>query len=168
MVFVRTQVRAERVAKAMERVGINSLIIHGGKDQKERNQALKNFREEDSKLLIATDVSARGVDVSGIQLVVNYDLPDVAENYVHRIGRTGRGKEKGDALSFVSKSEFDLLLAIERFLGKKIPKADISKKDYQTVLDLSNEKSLGDLLGQIEFEMENEGKPVKKKRKRKK
>ncbi len=167
MVFVRTQVRAERVAKAMNRVGIDSLIIHGGKDQKERNQALKNFREGEIRLLIATDVSARGVDVQGIQLVVNYDLPDVVENYVHRIGRTGRGKEKGDALSFVAKSEVDLLLSIERFLGKKIPVADISKKDYKTVLDLSNEKSLDDLLGQIKFEFENEGKAHKKNKKRK-
>lgn len=167
MVFVRTQVRAERVSAAMERVGIDSLIIHGGKEQKERNQALKKFKEGEVNLLIATDVSARGVDVPGVELVVNYDLPEVAENYVHRIGRTGRGSHKGDAISFVSKGEMELLLAIEKFLGKKIPEAAISKKDYQTVLDLSNEKSLGDLLGQIEFELENEGKKNKKNRKKK-
>ena len=168
MVFVRTQVRAERVAAAMERVGIDSLIIHGGKEQKERNQALKKFKEGDVNLLIATDVSARGVDVPGVELVVNYDLPEVAENYVHRIGRTGRGNHKGDAISFVSKGEMELLLAIEQFLGKKIPEVEISKKEYQTVLDLSNEKSLDDLLGQIEFELENERKSGKKKRKKKK
>ena len=168
MVFVRTQVRAERVAAAMERVGIDSLIIHGGKEQKERNQALKKFKEGDVNLLIATDVSARGVDVPGVELVVNYDLPEVAENYVHRIGRTGRGNHKGDAISFVSKGEMELLLAIEQFLGKKIPEVEISKKEYQTVLDLSNEKSLDDLLGQIEFELENEGKKSKKNRKKKK
>ncbi len=168
MVFVRTQVRAERVAAAMERVGIDSLIIHGGKEQKERNQALKKFKEGEVNLLIATDVSARGVDVPGVELVVNYDLPDVAENYVHRIGRTGRGNHKGDALSFASKGEMELLLAIEQFLGKKIPEVEISKKEYQTVLDLSNEKSLDDLLGQIEFELENEGKKFKKNRKKKK
>ncbi len=168
MVFVRTQVRAERVSAAMERVGIGSLIIHGGKEQKERNQALKKFKEGEVSLLIATDVSARGVDVPGVELVVNYDLPDVAENYVHRIGRTGRGNHKGDALSFVSKGEMELLLAIEQFLGKKIPEVEISKKEYQTVLDLSNEKTLGDLLGQIEFELENEGKKSKKNRKKKK
>ena len=168
MVFVRTQVRAERVSAAMERVGIDSLIIHGGKEQKERNQALKKFKEGEVNLLIATDVSARGVDVPGVELVVNYDLPDVAENYVHRIGRTGRGNQKGDALSFVSKGEMELLLAIEQFLGKKIPEVEISKKEYQTVLDLSNEKSLDDLLGQIEFELENEGKKSRKNRKKKK
>tara|TARA_B100000674_G_scaffold141255_1_gene110977 strand:+ start:25643 stop:26890 length:1248 start_codon:yes stop_codon:yes gene_type:complete len=168
MVFVRTQVRAERVSAAMERVGIVSLIIHGGKEQKERNQALKKFKEGEINLLIATDVSARGVDVPGVELVVNYDLPDVAENYVHRIGRTGRGNQKGDALSFVSKGEMELLLAIEQFLGKKIPEVEISKKEYQTVLDLSNEKSLDDLLGQIEFELENEGKKSRKNRKKKK
>ena len=168
MVFVRTQVRAERVAAAMKRVGIDSLIIHGGKEQKERNQSLKKFKEGEVNLLIATDVSARGVDVPGVELVVNYDLPDVAENYVHRIGRTGRGNQKGDAISFVSKGEMDLLLGIEKFLGKKIPEVTISKNDYQTVLDLSNEKSLDDLLGQIEFELENERKSGKKKRKKKK
>lgn len=168
MVFVRTQVRAERLAKAMTRVGVQILIIHGGKEQKERNQALKKFREGEVNLLIATDVSARGVDVPGVELVVNYDLPDVAENYVHRIGRTGRGNQKGDAISFVSKGEMDLLLGIEKFLGKKIPEVTISKNDYQTVLDLSNEKSLDDLLGQIEFELENERKSGKKKRKKKK
>ena len=167
MVFVRTQVRAERVAAAMERVGIDSLIIHGGKEQKERNQALKKFKEGDVNLLIATDVSARGVDVPGVELVVNYDLPEVAENYVHRIGRTGRGNHKGDAISFVSKGEMELLLSVEQFLGKKIPEVEISKKEYQTVLDLSNEKSLGDLLGQIEFELENEGRKNKKNRKKK-
>ena len=127
MVFVRTQVRAERVAAAMERVGIDSLIIHGGKEQKDRNQALKKFKEGKVNLLIATDVSARGVDVPGVELVVNYDLPDVAENYVHRIGRTGRGNHKGDALSFASKGEMELLFAIEQFLGKKIPDVEISK-----------------------------------------
>ena len=131
MVFVRTQVRAERVAAAMERVGIDSLIIHGGKEQKERNQALKKFKEGEVNLLIATDVSARGVDVPGVELVVNYDLPDVAENYVHRIGRTGRGNHKGDALSFASKGEMELLLAIEQFLGKKIPEVKYQKKNIK-------------------------------------
>lgn len=168
MVFVRTQVRAERVAKAMERVGVESLIMHGGKDQKERNVALKQFKEGETLLLIATDVSARGVDVSGIELVVNYDLPDLIENYVHRIGRTGRGKEKGNAISFVAPNEMTLLIEIEKFLGKKIPEMEISKKDYRTVLDLSNEKSLGDLLTQIEFDVEQETTSKKKKRKKKK
>ena len=168
MVFVRTQVRAERLVKAMTRVGIQMLIIHGGKEQKERNQALKQFRAGEVSLLVATDVSARGVDVPGVDIVVNYDLPEVAENYVHRIGRTGRGNLKGDAVSFVSKGEMDFLLAIEKFLGKKIPEVTISKKDYQTILDLTNEKSLDDLLGQIEFELENDTKPGKKKRKKKK
>ena len=95
-------------------------------------------------------------------------MPDIAENYVHRIGRTGRGNQKGEALSFVSKGEMDLLLTIEQFLGKKIPQIEISKKEYQTILDLTNEKSLDDLLGQIEFEIENEGKKAKKKRNKKK
>lgn len=168
IVFVRTQVRAERVAAAMQRVGIDSLIIHGGKEQKERNTALKKFKENEVSLLIATDVSARGVDVPGVQLVVNYDLPELPENYVHRIGRTGRGKEKGDAISFVSPNEIEQLVAIEQFLGKKIPQLEITKKDYKTVLDLSNEKSLDDLLNQIKFEEDNDNFSKNKKRKKKK
>lgn len=168
MVFVRTQVRAERVVTAMDRVGINALTIHGGKDQKDRNTALKKFKENEVSLLIATDVTARGVDVPNVELVVNYDLPEIPENYVHRIGRTGRGKAKGNAVSFVAQNELDLLIAIEKFLGKKIPQMELSKREYQTVLDLSNEKSLGDLLDQIEFEEENERNIKNKKRRKKK
>lgn len=167
MIFVRTQVRAERLHKAMERVGITTGVMHGGKEQQERNQVLKAFKTDELQLLIATDVSARGVDVNNIELVVNYDLPDVAENYVHRIGRTGRGRQKGEAVSFVAENELALLVEIEKFIGKKIQAIDVSKRDYQTVLDLSNEKSLDDLLGAIEFELENENPKGKKKRKKK-
>lgn len=167
MIFVRTQVRAERLHKAMERVGIATGVMHGGKEQKERNQVLKAFKTDELQLLIATDLSARGVDVNNIELVVNYDLPDVAENYVHRIGRTGRGRQKGEAVSFVAENELSLLIEIEKFIGKKIQAIDISKRDYQTILDLSNEKTLDDLLGSIEFELENDSPKGKKKRKKK-
>mgnify|MGYP001591801432 FL=1 len=168
LVLVRTQVRAERVVKAMERVGVDSLIIHGGKEQSERNSALKAFKAGDCMLLIATDISARGVDIPDVEIVVNYDLPDLVENYVHRIGRTGRGKQKGEAISFVAEGEAPLLFEIEKFLGKKIQEIEVSKKEYQTILDLSNEKSLGDLLSQIEFDLENESPKKKRKQKNKK
>src|SRR5690606_32043298 len=85
LVFVRTKVRAERVFKAMERVNIVTATLHGDKEQPERFKILEDFREGKIKILIATDVSARGLDVKGVEYVVNYDLPDVAENYVHRV-----------------------------------------------------------------------------------
>lgn len=98
MIFVRTKVRAERVAKAMTRVGIETITRHGDKDQKDRIDVLQKFRTGANKIMIATDVSARGIDIPNVDYVVNYDLPDVAENYVHRVGRTGRGTHHGIAI----------------------------------------------------------------------
>ncbi|PJC67697.1 MAG: hypothetical protein CO017_11065, partial [Zetaproteobacteria bacterium CG_4_8_14_3_um_filter_59_5] len=105
IVFVRTRVRAERVQKAMEKAGIASASIHGDKDQGERSIAMQAFRDNTCRILIATDVSARGIDVPDVQFVINYDLPEKAENYVHRVGRTGRGENKGEAISFCSSEE---------------------------------------------------------------
>ena len=90
LAFVRTKVRAERVVKAMERADVQSMSLHGDKDQKSRTEALDSFKSGKICLLIATDVSARGIDIQGVDFVINYDLPEQAENYVHRIGRTGR------------------------------------------------------------------------------
>lgn len=139
LVFVRTKIRAERVAKAMERVNIATETIHGDKDQEERFTVLENFRTGKTKILIATDVSARGIDVKGVDIVVNYDLPDVAENYVHRIGRTGRGTSKGKAISFCSEEEKDILQQIENYLGKKISVLEIRKTDYEETIVFSEE-----------------------------
>ena len=101
LVFVRTKVRAERVSKAMERVGVASEIIHGGIDQDERFALLNRFRDGENNLLITTDVACRGIDIAGVECVVNYDLPENPENYVHRCGRTGRGNEKGQLYLFL-------------------------------------------------------------------
>ncbi len=105
IVFVRTRVRAERVAKAMERVNIVAHTIHGEKDQSERSDVMKKFRSGEYSIVIATDVSARGIDIPNVEFVINYDLPEVSENYVHRVGRTGRGVNKGTAVSFCSQDE---------------------------------------------------------------
>jgi len=120
LVFVRTKVRAERVFKAMERVDIKTVTIHGDKEQKDRLDVMNVFKSGEVKVLIATDVSARGIDIPDVDYVVNYDLPDVAENYVHRVGRTGRGVRKGLAVSFCSDEEKPVLDEIETFLGQKI------------------------------------------------
>ncbi|MDX8387152.1 MAG: DEAD/DEAH box helicase, partial [Ghiorsea sp.] len=134
IVFVRTRVRAERVAKAMARVDIESVTLHGDKDQDERSEVMRAFKQGHGRLLIATDVSARGIDIADIDFVINYDLPERTENYVHRVGRTGRGLKKGTAISFCSKEEQDLLEDIQSFLNKPIDVLKVSKNDYQHTL----------------------------------
>jgi ATP-dependent RNA helicase RhlE len=139
LVFVRTKVRAERVKKAMQRVGINADNIHSDKPQKERDETMQNFRSGNLKVLIATDVSARGIDIPNVEYVINYDLPESSENYVHRVGRTGRGFQKGQALSFCSDEEKDVLTKIEENLGKPIQQLTISKAGYQLAIDMSED-----------------------------
>jgi len=134
IVFVRTRVRAERVQKAMEKAGIASASIHGDKDQGERSIAMQAFRDNTCRILIATDVSARGIDVPDVQFVINYDLPEKAENYVHRVGRTGRGENKGEAISFCSSEEKPLLEAVEAFITKPVEVITVSKKGYSEVI----------------------------------
>ena len=105
--------------------GIQSVAIHGDKTQGHRTRSLERFKKGTVRVLVATDVASRGLDIKQLPRVVNYELPDVAEDYVHRIGRTGRAKEKGDAHSFVSKSESKKLSAVEELLGNKINRAEI-------------------------------------------
>lgn len=133
IIFVRTRVRAERVAKAMAREEIQTLTIHGEKDQTDRAEVMKAFRSGTCKILIATDLSARGIDIPDVTHVINYDLPEKSENYVHRIGRTGRGFNKGIAVSFCSQEEKPLLAEIETLLTKKIEVIKVSKSDYQMI-----------------------------------
>ncbi|HRH36689.1 MAG TPA: DEAD/DEAH box helicase, partial [Catalimonadaceae bacterium] len=139
LVFVRTKVRAERVAAAMLRVGIETLTMHGDKAQEDRLSVMEKFKSGAVRVLIATDISARGIDISGVQYVVNYDLPDEPENYVHRVGRTGRGMEKGFAISFCSEEEKPVLDQIQGFLGKEIQVLEIDKELYQMTMALTEE-----------------------------
>ena len=139
LVFVRTKVRAERVHTALERMGIKSITIHSDKDQGDRLEVMNLFRSGAVKVLIATDISARGIDIADVDYVVNYDLPDKAENYVHRVGRTGRGLLKGNAVSFCSPEEKATLEEIEQFLGAPIEVLAIDKADYSITLDMTND-----------------------------
>ena len=136
MVFVRTMVRAERVAKALARGNIKALTIHGQKDQAERLEVMTRFKSDDHKILIATDVSARGIDIPNVDYVINYDLPDQKEVYVHRVGRTGRGRSKGAALSFCSTGEKEMLREIEGFLSKEIERVTLGKDEYSLTVDV--------------------------------
>jgi len=131
IVFVRTKVRAERVVKAMARAGIEAMSIHGDKDQAERSAVMQSFREgAGARVLVATDVSARGIDVPDVEYVINYDLPEKVENYVHRIGRTGRGENKGEAISFCSSDEKEVLHEIQEFIAQPISVISVGKEDY--------------------------------------
>lgn len=139
IVFVRTKVRAERVKKAMERVAIDAETIHGDVEQKDRFSILSKFKSGECKVLITTDVAARGIDIPGVGYVVNYDLPEEPENYVHRVGRTGRGKEKGWAIAFCSPQEQEYLKAIEEYTGNEIEVYEISKMEYKSIIDDSDD-----------------------------
>ncbi|MEC4675312.1 MAG: DEAD/DEAH box helicase [Nitrospirota bacterium] len=139
IVFVRTRVRAERVAKAMERVRIEAVTIHGDKQQDDRSEVMKKFREGSYRILIATDISARGIDVPDVDYVINYDLPDNPENYVHRVGRTGRGINLGEAISFCGKEEKGLLEDIQQLINKDIEVIKLYKKDYDDIVSSPGE-----------------------------
>ena len=139
LIFVRTKVRAERVKLAMDRVNIESVTLHGDKSQEEREQAMKSFHTGTIKILITTDVSARGIDVPNVDFVVNYDLPDSSETYIHRVGRTGRAGKRGTAISFCSTEEKHLYDLIETDLMSEIANIPINKADYAATLDLAFE-----------------------------
>ena len=121
LVFTKTKRGANAVAEQLVRSGISATAIHGNKSQNARQKALEAFRRRQVKVLVATDVAARGIDVDGITHVINFDLPVEPESYVHRIGRTGRAGAEGIALSFCSGAERRELRAIERLIGQKVP-----------------------------------------------
>ncbi len=164
IVFVRTRVRAERVLKALKRVGIEAVSIHGDKDQAERSLVMQSFREGEQRILIATDVSARGIDVPDIEYVINYDLPEKVENYVHRVGRTGRGVNKGEAVSFCSSEEKPLLETIHSFIAKPIEVLNVDKKTYVDIT--STPQSLDALVAEHEAWLSGAGKKSKKRKKK--
>jgi ATP-dependent RNA helicase RhlE len=166
LVFVRTKVRAERVKKALERVEIYAETIHGDKEQEQRQRVMQLFHKGEIKVLIATDVSARGIDIPDVEYVVNYDLPDSPENYVHRVGRTGRGSHKGQAISFCSREEREMLATIEEQLGKPIYRTEISKGFYRDTIESSKENEETDW--QSLLDQEDAFKQIRKKKKKKK
>lgn len=122
LVFTRTKHGADRIAKELKKVSIRADAIHGNKSQAARQNALTNFKTGKLKVLVATDIAARGIDVDALEHVINFDLPDVAETYVHRIGRTGRAGANGIAISFCDgKEEIGNLKSINKLIGLKIP-----------------------------------------------
>ncbi|WP_289053615.1 DEAD/DEAH box helicase [Carboxylicivirga marina] len=169
LVFVRTKVRCERVLKAMERVKVAAVSIHSDKSQDARDSVMKQFKAGEVKMLIATDVSARGIDIPNVDIVVNYDMPEQPENYVHRVGRTGRGKLKGTAIAFCSEEEKEMLTTIEDYTGYPIDITDVDHDEYSDTIDFSTETHADwkTLMRQAEVE-EEEYQVIKKKKTKKK
>lgn len=134
IVFARTKNRTEECMEQLRRADFSAESIHSDKSQFKRRRALENFSKGKTSVLVATDVLARGIDVSNVNYVVNYDLPDMAEDYVHRIGRTGRAGEAGFAISFVSRETRGALRDVERLIGREIPMMDLEGYDLDPAL----------------------------------
>jgi ATP-dependent RNA helicase RhlE len=120
LVFSRTKHGADKIARVLNKKGIGCEAIHGNKTQVARQRALTNFKSGKTRIIIATDIAARGIDIANLEMVINYDLPDVAETYVHRIGRTGRAGNSGTALTFCSQEEHTMVKDIQKLTGKKL------------------------------------------------
>ena len=120
LVFSRTKHGADRIARIVSKAGIGCDAIHGDKSQTARQRALSNFKAGKTRVIVATDIAARGIDIDQLEMVINYDLPDVAETYVHRIGRTGRAGHSGMALTFCASDERPMLADIQKLTGKKL------------------------------------------------
>jgi ATP-dependent RNA helicase RhlE len=131
IVFTRTKHRANRLAQFLERHGVSCDRVHGNRSQPQRTQALADFKSGRTRVLVATDIAARGIDVEGLSHVVNFDVPNVPDDYIHRVGRTARAGATGMALTFVSPDEMNELRAIERAVAKVLPRKTLDGFDYQ-------------------------------------
>jgi ATP-dependent RNA helicase RhlE len=131
LVFTRTKHRANRLAEYLVRQGVKAERIHGNRSQAQRTQALDGFKQGKYRVLVATDIAARGIDVEELGHVVNFDVPVVPEDYIHRVGRTARAEATGDAFTFVAPEEEGDLRQIERAIGKRLPRVTLPDFDYQ-------------------------------------
>jgi ATP-dependent RNA helicase RhlE len=145
IVFTKTKLTASRLSSALQKVGVTADAIHGDKSQKERIEALDAFKAGTCTILVATDVAARGLDISDLPMVINYEIPSAPEDYVHRIGRTGRAGASGIAISLVSEDEEKYFVEIEKLIKKSIPRqqAKVNKSAYQA-RDSKRESSTSD------------------------
>src|SRR5437763_2255048 len=152
LVFTRTKHAADRLARRLENSGIKTATIHSNRSQNQRLRALKDFKSGAVRVLVATDVAARGIDVDGISHVVNYDFPMHSEDYVHRIGRTGRAHAIGDAISFVTPEDQGPLRSLERFIGRGIGRKKAEGFDYNQPAPPRDERDRGARVPQRKIE----------------
>lgn len=129
LVFTRTKHKAKNLARQLQQCGFKATSLQGNLSQNQRKRAMDGFRTGAFNILVATDIAARGIDVSGISHVVNYDMPDTVETYTHRVGRTGRAEQTGDAYTFAIHDDAKMILAVERRFGKKIPRKTVDVLD---------------------------------------
>jgi ATP-dependent RNA helicase RhlE len=149
LVFTRTKHRADRVTKHLMREGIAAERIHGNRSQAQRTRALEDFKRGRVRVLVATDIAARGIDVVALGHVVNFDVPNVPEDYIHRVGRTGRADATGEAFTFVSPQEAGDLTGIERAVGRKLPRVTLPGFDYEAKSQAALEVPLQERIARI-------------------
>ncbi|MDR2637693.1 MAG: RNA helicase, partial [Zoogloeaceae bacterium] len=135
LIFTRTKHGADALSRALEKSGLRSAALHGNKTQSARVRALADFKDGKLTALVATDIAARGIDIDQLPYVINYELPNIAEDYVHRIGRTGRAGEKGEAYSLVCHDEKDYLKGIERLIAKNLTRIILPGFEPQMTLE---------------------------------
>jgi len=152
LVFARTKHGADKIARRLESSGIKTGTIHSNRSQNQRLRALKDFKSGAVRVLVATDIAARGIDVDGISHVVNYDFPMHSEDYVHRIGRTGRAHAIGDAISFITPEDQGPLRSLERFIGRGIVRKKAEGFDYNQAAPPRDEQRRGARVSQRKIE----------------
>ena len=130
LIFARTKYRAQKVAQQIERAGHKVTSLHGDRSQGQRQSALKGFKDGTHQIMVATDIAARGLDVESISHVINYDMPDTADAYIHRIGRTGRAERTGDAFTLVTGEDSDMIRILERIMGSPLKREMLEGFDY--------------------------------------
>ena len=138
LIFARTKHRAKRVGQQLEKAGYRAASLQGNLSQNRRQAALDGFRDGSYRILVATDIAARGIDVLRISHVINYDMPDTTDAYTHRIGRTGRAEKTGDAFSFITREDEEVVRSIERVLGEKVERRTMKEFDYKKGMPVHN------------------------------
>ena len=147
MIFTRTKMDADRLFSAIQRDAEHKVaVMHGDISQKDRERALQDFRDGNVEVIVATDVAARGLDISGVTHVINYMVPEHSEDYVHRIGRTGRAQKEGDAFTLFSAEEIGYVQSIERLIGQKIERRKLDNFTYNFTTVLDDEKRALDIM----------------------
>jgi ATP-dependent RNA helicase RhlE len=149
LVFTRTKHRANRLADHLVKAGVRAERIHGNRSQAQRTAALEGFKNGRFPVLVATDIAARGIDVDALGHVVNFDVPLVPEDYIHRVGRTGRAEATGDAFTFVSPEEEGNLRDIERAISRRLPRVTVPDFDYSAKTQAKLEVPLAERIAEI-------------------
>ena len=130
LIFTRTKHRAQRLAQQISQAGYRVTSLHGNRTQGQRQAALNGFRNGFYQIMVATDIAARGLDVENISHVINYDMPDTTDAYIHRIGRTGRAKRLGDAFTFTTPEDMEVVHSLEKIMGQRLPRTTLPEFNY--------------------------------------